>query len=132
MLAKNWQLGGESSGHIICRDTSTTGDGIVSALKVLKAMRSAGKSLAEMVAGIQLYPQTMINVRVQQKRDTDTIPAIVAAVQQAERDMAGKGRVLLRASGTEPLIRVMVEGEDAEQVQTQAEKLAKVVVQEMC
>ena len=132
LLAKNWQLGGESSGHIICRDTSTTGDGIVSALKVLKAMRSAGKSLSEMVAGIQLYPQTMINVRVQQKRDTDTIPAIVAAVQQAERDMAGKGRVLLRASGTEPLIRVMVEGEDAEQVRTQAEKLANVVVQEMC
>ena len=74
----------------------------------------------------------MINVRVQHKRNTDTIPAIVAAVQQAEQDMAGKGRVLLRASGTEPLIRVMVEGEDAEQVQTQAEKLANVVVQEMC
>ena len=132
LLAKNWQLGGESSGHIICRETSTTGDGIVSALKVLKAMRTAGKSLSEMVAGIQLYPQTMINVRVQHRRDTDTIPAIVAAVQQAERDMAGRGRVLLRASGTEPLIRVMVEGEDAEQVRTQAEKLAKVVVQEMC
>lgn len=132
LLAKNWQLGGESSGHIICRETSTTGDGIVSALKVLEAMRTAGKSLSQMVLGIQLYPQTMINVRVQHKRDTDTIPEIAAAVQQAEQDMAGKGRVLLRASGTEPLIRVMVEGEDAEQVRTQVEKLAKVVEQEMC
>lgn len=132
LLTNNWYLGGESSGHIICRETSTTGDGILSALKVLEAMRTTGKSLSEMVAGIQLYPQTMINVRVQQKRDTDTIPAIVAAVQQAEQDMAGKGRVLLRASGTEPLIRVMVEGEDAEQVRIQAETLAKVVEQEMC
>ena len=132
LLANNWYLGGESSGHIICRETSTTGDGILSALKVLEAMRTTGKSLSELVAGIQLYPQTMINVRVQQKRDTDTIPAIVAAVQQAEQDMAGKGRVLLRASGTEPLIRVMVEGEDAEQVRIQAETLAKVVEQEMC
>lgn len=132
LLAKNWYLGGESSGHIICRETSTTGDGILSALKVLEAMRTTGKSLSELVAGIQLYPQTMINVRVQQKRDTDTIPAIVAAVQQAEQDMAGKGRILLRASGTEPLIRVMVEGEDAEQVRIQAATLAKVVEQEMC
>ncbi len=132
LLANNWYLGGESSGHIICRETSTTGDGILSALKVLEAMRTTDKSLSELVAGIQLYPQTMINVRVQQKRDTDTIPAIVAAVQQAEQDMAGKGRVLLRASGTEPLIRVMVEGEDAEQVRIQAETLAKVVQQEMC
>lgn len=132
LLTNNWYLGGESSGHIICRETSTTGDGILSALKVLEAMRTTGKSLSKMVAGIQLYPQTMINVRVQQKRDTDTIPAIVAAVQQAEQDMAGKGRVLLRASGTEPLIRVMVEGEDAEQVRIQAETLAKVVEQEMC
>ena len=132
LLANNWYLGGESSGHIICRETSTTGDGILSALKVLEAMRTTGKLLSELVAGIQLYPQTMINVRVQQKRDTDTMPAIVAAVQQAEQDMAGKGRVLLRASGTEPLIRVMVEGEDAEQVRIQAETLAKVVEQEMC
>ena len=132
LLANNWYLGGESSGHIICRETSTTGDGILSALKVLEAMRTTGKLLSELVAGIQLYPQTMINVRVQQKRDTDTMPTIVAAVQQAEQDMAGKGRVLLRASGTEPLIRVMVEGEDAEQVRIQAETLAKVVEQEMC
>lgn len=131
LIANNWQLGGESSGHIICRDASTTGDGIVSALKVLKAMQSAGKSLSEMVAGITLYPQTMINVRVQSKLDTDAIPAISEAVKRVEQEMAGKGRVLLRPSGTEPVIRVMVEGEDGAMVQAQAEKLAVVVEQAM-
>ncbi|WP_257294136.1 phosphoglucosamine mutase [Endozoicomonas sp. YOMI1] len=132
LIANDWQLGGESSGHIICRDASTTGDGIVSALKVLKAMQTAGKSLSDMVGAITLYPQVMINVRVQKKRDTDTIAGIVEAVTKAEEEMAGKGRVLLRPSGTEPVIRVMVEGEDGVQVKAQAEKLAKVVEQEMC
>ncbi|USE39594.1 phosphoglucosamine mutase [Endozoicomonas sp. SCSIO W0465] len=132
LIANDWQLGGESSGHIICRDASTTGDGIVSALKVLKAMQTAGQSLSEMVGAITLYPQVMINVRVQNKRDTDGIPGIVDAVKKAEREMAGKGRVLLRPSGTEPVIRVMVEGEDGAQVKAQAEQLAKVVEQEMC
>lgn len=132
LIANDWQLGGESSGHIICRDASTTGDGIVSALKVLKAMQTAGQSLSEMVGAITLYPQVMINVRVQNKRDTDSIPGIVDAVKKAEQEMAGKGRVLLRPSGTEPVIRVMVEGEDGAQVMAQAEKLAKVVEQEMC
>lgn len=132
LIANDWQLGGESSGHIICRDASTTGDGIVSALKVLKAMQTARKSLSEMVGTITLYPQVMINVRVQHKRDTDTVPGIVEAVRKAEEEMAGKGRVLLRPSGTEPVIRVMVEGEDAEQVKAQVEKLAKIVEREMC
>lgn len=132
LLERNWQLGGESSGHIICRDASTTGDGIVSALQVVKAMRSAGKHLSDMVAEIELYPQIMINVRVQEKRDTDSIPGIVAAVKKAEQEMAGRGRVLLRPSGTEPVIRVMVEGDDADMVKFHAERLAKVVEQEMC
>lgn len=132
LVAKNWRLGGESSGHIICRDTSTTGDGIVSALKVLKAMQTAGKSLSEMAGAVTLYPQVMINVQVQNKLDTDTIPGIVEAVREAEEEMAGKGRVLLRPSGTEPFVRVMVEGEDRAKIQAQAEKLAKVVAQEMC
>ena len=132
LIANDWQLGGESSGHIICRDASTTGDGIVAALKVLKAMQTSGKSLSEMVSAITLYPQIMINVRVQNKRDTDSIPGIVEAVKKAEEEMTGKGRVLLRPSGTEPVIRVMVEGENGAQVQAQGEKLAKVVEQEMC
>ncbi|MFK0570057.1 phosphoglucosamine mutase [Endozoicomonas sp.] len=132
LMANDWQLGGESSGHIICRDASTTGDGIVAALKVLKAMQSTGQSLSEMVSGITLYPQIMINVRVKNKRDTDTIPGIVAAVKQAEAEMAGKGRVLLRPSGTEPVIRVMVEGENEEMVKAQVGKLVEVVTREMC
>ncbi len=132
LLARNWQLGGESSGHIICRDASTTGDGIVSALQVVKAIHSAGKNLSDMVAEIKLYPQIMINVRVKEKRDTDSIPGIVAAVKKAEQEMAGRGRVLLRPSGTEPVIRVMVEGDDADMVKFHAERLAKVVAQEMC
>ncbi|WP_299730528.1 phosphoglucosamine mutase [uncultured Endozoicomonas sp.] len=132
LLANDWQLGGESSGHIICRDVSTTGDGIVSALQVLKALQNSGKQLSELISAIALYPQTMINVRVQNKRDTSTIPVIVDAVKQAEIDMAGKGRVLLRASGTEPVIRVMVEGEDSVEVDSQAKKLATIVEHEMC
>ena len=127
LLAHNWQLGGESSGHIICRDASTTGDGILAALKVVKSMQTSEKSLAELVADIKLYPQTMINVQVEHKRNTNNIPEITAAVKEAEIAMAGKGRVLLRPSGTEPVIRVMVEGEDAVVVQHQAEKLAGVV-----
>lgn len=131
LLERGWLLGGESSGHIICRDVSTTGDGIVSALQVLKAVQSSGQPLSELIRGMDMYPQTMINVRVQSKCDTDTVPGIVSAVKQSEVEMADKGRVLLRASGTEPVIRVMVEGEDAGLVRKQAEKLAAVVEQEM-
>ncbi len=127
LQAHDWQLGGESSGHIICRDVSTTGDGIVSALQVLKAMITTGSQLSELTGGMSKYPQTMINVRVKVKKDTDTIPAIVAGVEQAEQELADKGRVLLRPSGTEPVIRVMVEGEDAETVRAQAERLSEIV-----
>ena len=131
MKGKNWEVGGESSGHIICHDVSTTGDGIVSALQVLKAVVRSGKTLAELRSETSKYPQTMINVRVKVKSDTDQIPALVEAVKQSEAELADKGRVLLRPSGTEPVIRVMVEGEDATQVRRQAEKLAKVVEAEM-
>ena len=103
----------------------------MSALQVLKAVQNAGKSLSALVRAISLYPQTMINVRVQHKRDTSVIPGIVDAVKKAEIEMAGKGRVLLRASGTEPVIRVMVEGEDHSEVNAKAEQLAAVVEQEM-
>ncbi|MGI9282563.1 MAG: phosphoglucosamine mutase [Endozoicomonas sp.] len=131
LLKNDWLIGGESSGHIICRDVSTTGDGIVSALQVLKAMVRSGKQLSELRGGMSKFPQTMINVRVKEKKDTDKVPGIVAAVQQSEAELAGRGRVLLRPSGTEPVIRVMVEGENAEEVRTHTERLAKVVEQEM-
>lgn len=131
MTEKEWVLGGESSGHIICRDVSTTGDGIVAALQIIKAMKANRQTLSDMVDHVSLYPQVMINVRVQNKRDTSTVPELVAAVAQSEKEMNGRGRVLLRPSGTEPFIRVMVEGEDAEMVQQQANTLAKIVEQVM-
>jgi phosphoglucosamine mutase len=120
-------IGGESSGHIICLDRTTTGDGIVSALQVLAAMRRYSKSLYELKAGMHKYPQRMINVPVSQQIDLGATPAVQAAVSSAEQRLAGRGRVLLRPSGTEPVVRVMVEGEDESQVVEEADQLASVV-----
>jgi phosphoglucosamine mutase len=121
------QIGGESSGHIICLDRTTTGDGIVSALQVLAAMVNSGKSLYDLKAGMKKYPQRMINVPVSKKVNLDDSPLVQDAVKSAEKRLAGKGRVLLRSSGTEPLVRVMVEGEDAQQVNDEADNLASIV-----
>jgi phosphoglucosamine mutase len=120
-------LGGEPSGHIICRDRTTTGDGIVSALQVLAALDRLGKPLEDLCGEMERYPQVLINVRLAERRDVVGLPEVRAAVRQAERDLAGYGRVLLRASGTEPLVRVMVEGADGAQVQALAERLADAV-----
>ena len=122
-------IGGESSGHIICLDRTTTGDGIVSALQVLAAMVKSGKTLHELKAGMNKYPQRMINVPVTRKVDLDSFPVVQDAVRSAEQRLAGRGRVLLRPSGTEPLVRVMVEGEDAEQVNEEADNLASIVAE---
>ena len=123
----NSVLGGESSGHIICLDRTTTGDGIVSALQVLAAMVKTGKPLHELLTGMKKYPQRMINVPVSKKVDLATVPDVQAAVKSAEQRLAGKGRVLLRPSGTEPVVRVMVEGEDEKQVIEEADQLASIV-----
>lgn len=120
-------LGGESSGHIICLDRTTTGDGIVSALQVLAAMVQADKSLNELKQGMKKYPQRMINVPISKKVDLDQSDVIQAAVKSAEDRLAGRGRVLLRPSGTEPVVRVMVEGEDEKQVIAEADALADTV-----
>ena len=122
-------IGGESSGHIICLDRTTTGDGIVSALQVLAAMIKSGKSLYELKAGMNKYPQCMINVPVTKKVNLDNSAVVQDAVKSAEQRLAGRGRVLLRPSGTEPLVRVMVEGEDADQVNDEADQLASVVAE---
>jgi phosphoglucosamine mutase len=120
-------IGGESSGHIICLDRTTTGDGIVSALQILSAMIHSGKSLYDLKSGMKKYPQRMINVPVSKKVNLDDSALIQDAVKSAEKRLAGKGRVLLRSSGTEPLVRVMVEGEDAQQVNDEADNLASIV-----
>ena len=129
LMDKGWVLGGESSGHIICLDRTTTGDGMVSALQVLSAMVKQGRSLRDLLSGVSKYPQTLINVRMAERVNVVDQQPVVSAVAEAEAELNGAGRVLLRASGTEPLIRVMVEGKDGQQVQSVAEGLADVVRQ---
>ena len=124
---QGWQLGGENSGHIICLDKHSTGDGIVSALEVLHALRTNRQSLSEAAGGLRLYPQVLINVRVARGVDCLGHAEVKAAVAEVERALAGRGRVLLRPSGTEPLLRVMVEGEDKQLVEQSAQRIADVV-----
>jgi phosphoglucosamine mutase len=122
-------LGGETSGHLLCLDRTTTGDGLVSALQVLAVMKRTGRPLAELTAGMPQFPQVMVNVRVRERIDPRQSPAIQAAVSRVEAALGRTGRVVLRASGTEPLIRVMVEGEDEAAVTRHAHELAETVRQ---
>ena len=126
LLEEGWRLGGEGSGHILCLDQASTGDGVVSALQVLRAIADQGKTLAELKSAMTKFPQVMINVR---KVSSSVIQSqkVRSAVREVEGVLGQRGRVLLRPSGTEPLIRVMVEGEDAQQVRRLAEQLAAVV-----
>ena len=124
---RKWLLGGENSGHIICLDKHTTGDGIVSALQVLTAMRESGKTLAELTADLAMYPQVLLNVAVSKGFDWKKHQAIADAQARAERSLNGRGRVLLRASGTEPVVRVMVEGEPREAIESAAKSIAAAV-----
>jgi phosphoglucosamine mutase len=128
---RKWVLGGESSGHIICLNVTTTGDGIISALQVLAAMLESYSSLEELKAGMTKYPQNMINVACRQKVDLGSQAAIAKAVARTEKKLGGCGRVLLRPSGTEPVVRVMVEGEDAALVASLTQDLARVVSSEL-
>ncbi|MDP9084704.1 MAG: phosphoglucosamine mutase [Pseudomonadota bacterium] len=120
-------LGGETSGHILCLDKTTTGDGLVSALQVLSVMKQTGASLAELCAGMRKYPQVLLNVRVAKRFDPLAEPAVLQVARDVERRFKGRGRIVLRASGTEPLIRVMVEGYDAALVKAGAAEIAAAV-----
>ncbi|GAB7533607.1 phosphoglucosamine mutase [Pseudomonas sp. 3A(2025)] len=131
LLERNWQLGGENSGHVVCLQHTTTGDAIIAALQVLMALRRSGKSLAEARQALRKCPQVLINVRFAGGVDPVTHPSVQDACARVTAEMAGRGRVLLRKSGTEPLVRVMVEGEDEAQVRGYAEELAKLVA-EVC
>jgi phosphoglucosamine mutase len=125
MLAKHKGiLGGENSGHIICLDRTTTGDGIISALQVMAEMKNSGKNLHELKSGMQKYPQVLVNVKTNKKINPDEDVDIQKAVKEIEKKLGDTGRVLLRASGTEPLIRVMVEGQDKDLVKSYANQLA--------
>ena len=122
-------IGGETSGHMIVLDTTTTGDGLICALQVLAVMKKTGKPLSELAGGMPRYPQEMVNVRINTRLDPDASPQIREAVAEVEGELAEKGRVVLRPSGTEPVIRVMVEGEDRDQVVALAKRLAAVVAE---
>jgi phosphoglucosamine mutase len=127
LRARGWQLGGENSGHIICLDKHTTGDGIVSALQVLRAVRAQDQPLDRLLHDLHLLPQVLINVRIDRSIDYRKHPLVQEAVRSAEAALRGRGRVLLRPSGTEPVVRVMVEGESAAEVQTLAEGIAAAI-----
>jgi len=129
MREKGWQLGGENSGHLICLDKHTTGDGIVSALQVLEAMRESGHSLAELTADLVMYPQVLLNVAIPRGFDWKKHQSIKKAQAAAEQSLNGKGRVLLRPSGTEPVLRVMVEGEPRDAIESAARSIADAVKQ---
>src|SRR5690606_31234334 len=127
MREKGWSLGGENSGHIVCSNVTTTGDGSISALQVLLAISATGDSLHKVKKGMHKLPQTMSNVRMAKRVNISEEPEIQKAVAAMEERLAGTGRVLLRPSRTEPVVRVMVEGQDKQQVKDLAQELAAVV-----
>ena len=127
MKQGDWTLGGETSGHIICLDRQTTGDGITAALQVLAAMRNSAKSLHALKQGMTKYPQVLVNVHMSERQDVLSLPVVKKAVRDVEATLSDHGRVLLRPSGTEPLLRVMVEGRDQSQIETLAGELAGTV-----
>jgi phosphoglucosamine mutase len=127
LLSRNWQLGGENSGHLVCFQHTTTGDAIIAALQVLMALKRREQTLGEARLGMQKCPQVLVNVRFAGGVDPLEHPAVQQASARVIEQMAGRGRVLLRKSGTEPLVRVMVEGDDEGQVRGYADELAKVV-----
>ncbi len=127
LLARHWRIGGESSGHIICLDITSTGDGIITAIQVLNVMVKTKKSLRELKLGMKKMPQILLNVKRTKEIDVHTHPEIQKALKVAEEKLQGTGRVLLRPSGTEPLIRVMAEGQDENLVKEVVESLAAMV-----
>lgn len=127
MLEGGYNLGGEQSGHVIFLDHNTTGDGLISALQVLAIMKQTGKPLSELAACMKTYPQTLVNVKVKERRDLMSIPEIAQRMAEVEKKLGGRGRLLVRYSGTEPKVRVMIEGEDEKGIKMLAEDLAGII-----
>ena len=131
MLKRSLSLGGEQSGHIIFSDYLFTGDGLCTALNVLRTMMLTGRTLANLAADLTTFPQVLLNVRVREKADLNSVPAIAAAIARIERRVAGQGRLLVRYSGTEPLLRVMLEGRHDEEIRSWAQEIVDVVKQHL-
>ena len=131
MLRRNLSIGGEQSGHIIFSDHLFTGDGLATALNVLRVMAESGRELADLAGELVTYPQTLVNVRVRQKMDLATLPGVTDVVQTVERMLDGNGRLLLRYSGTEPLLRIMIEGRNQQEIEGWAARIAQAVKQEL-
>jgi phosphoglucosamine mutase len=127
MIKRDLSIGGEQSGHIIFSEHLFTGDGIVTALSVLRVMTESGRELADLASELVTYPQVLVNVRVRQKKELESVPPIADAMAEVERQLAGEGRLLVRYSGTEPLLRVMIEGKDQQQIQAWAAGIANAV-----
>jgi phosphoglucosamine mutase len=127
MLGDGFNFGGEQSGHFIFLDHNTTGDGLISALQVLSLMKRAGQPLSELAKAMTAVPQVLLNVKVSKKPNLDTIPDLHQAIADSERRFNGSGRVLVRYSGTEPLLRIMIEGEQDSLIREEADRLARIV-----
>lgn len=131
MIKSGANLGGEQSGHIIFLDQNTAGDGLITAIKLLAALTSRKEPLSVLAEQMKRYPQILVNVPVHDKKNWDQRPVISEAIEKAQVELKGQGRLLIRASGTEPLIRVMVEGKDSEYIHTMAHELANVIRAEL-
>jgi phosphoglucosamine mutase len=127
MIARDLSIGGEQSGHVIFSDHLFTGDGIVTALSVLRVMAETGRELADLASELVSYPQVLVNVRVRTRNDLKSVPAIAAVMERVEQRLAGHGRLLVRYSGTEPLVRVMIEGKDQKEIHAWATEIAGTV-----
>jgi len=127
MVKRGFALGGEQSGHVIFSEHLFTGDGLATALTVLRIMADTGKELSELAGALVTYPQVLVNVRVKQKADLEQVPAIAEAMRSVEGRLAGNGRLLVRYSGTEPLLRIMLEGKDDGEITQWANQIASVV-----
>ena len=127
MVARGLSLGGEQSGHIIFSDYLFTGDGLCTALNVLRTVALTGRTLADLASDLTAYPQVLLNLRVREKIDLNTVPSVAAAVGRVQKRLEGQGRLLIRYSGTEPLLRVMIEGRDAQEIGAWAQEIIDAV-----
>jgi phosphoglucosamine mutase len=131
MIRRDLSLGGEQSGHVIFSEYLFTGDGLATSLNVLRTMAATGRTLSDLASELTTYPQVLVNVRVDRKLDLNTVPEVASVIATVESRLAGNGRLLIRYSGTEPLLRIMIEGKDQREIAEWAEEIAEAVRQHL-